>query len=121
VVIIVVIDPVIDSGTILILNTFSEAAERVIPISSLFILNLNGTKFNPGLLHENQLEQTQLSTWCIYHNSDIIHRPVYLKQDDSETGFCLRLKVELTQLDPTDRVSLTGHQLWVQALSIVTN
>jgi hypothetical protein len=34
---------------------------------------------------------------------DIIHPPVfYLKHDVSETGVCLRHKVERTQLGPTD-------------------
>jgi hypothetical protein len=38
---------------------------------------------------------------------DIIHRPVfYLKQDFSDTGFCLRLQVEPTQMGPTDRATL---------------
>jgi hypothetical protein len=37
----------------------------------------------------------------------IIHRPVfYLKRDFSETGFCLRLQVESTHLDPIDGASL---------------
>jgi hypothetical protein len=31
---------------------------------------------------------------------------VYLKHDISETGFCLRVQVELTQLDAIDRASL---------------
>jgi hypothetical protein len=38
---------------------------------------------------------------------DIIHRPVlYLKHDVSETGFCLRLQVEITQVGPIERASL---------------
>jgi hypothetical protein len=38
---------------------------------------------------------------------DIIHRPVfYLKQSVSETGFCLLLQGEPTQLGPVDRASL---------------
>jgi hypothetical protein len=37
---------------------------------------------------------------------DIIHRPVFIqKHKVSETGFCLRLQVERTQLGPTDRAS----------------
>jgi hypothetical protein len=37
---------------------------------------------------------------------DIIHRPVfYLKYDISETGICLRLQVEPTQLGPIDGAS----------------
>jgi hypothetical protein len=40
-------------------------------------------------------------------NLDIIHRPAfYLKHDVSETGFCLRLPVEPTQLDPVQVASL---------------
>jgi hypothetical protein len=35
---------------------------------------------------------------------DIIYRPVfYLRHNVSETEFCLRLQVEITQLDPIDR------------------
>jgi hypothetical protein len=42
-----------------------------------------------------------------YHNMDIIHRPVfYLKHNVLETGFCLRLKVEPTELSQIDRASL---------------
>jgi hypothetical protein len=38
---------------------------------------------------------------------DIIHRPVfYLKHSPSDTGFRLRLQVEPTQLEPTDRFDL---------------
>jgi hypothetical protein len=38
----------------------------------------------------------------------IIHRPVlYLKQDVSETRFCLRLQAEPTQLGQIDRTSLS--------------
>jgi hypothetical protein len=34
------------------------------------------------------------------------HRPVYItKQNISETGFCLRLQVEPTQLGPIDRAT----------------
>jgi hypothetical protein len=45
---------------------------------------------------------------------DINHRPVfYLKQNVSETVFCLRLQVELTQLGPTDRSSLCFRPNWV--------
>jgi hypothetical protein len=38
---------------------------------------------------------------------DIIHRPIFLSNTHniSETGFCLRLQVESTQLDPIDRAS----------------
>jgi hypothetical protein len=37
---------------------------------------------------------------------DIVHRPVlYVKHDVSETGFCLRPQVKLTQLDPIDRAT----------------
>jgi hypothetical protein len=36
----------------------------------------------------------------------IVHHPnFYLKHDFSETGFCLSIQVELTQLGPTDRAS----------------
>jgi hypothetical protein len=38
---------------------------------------------------------------------DIIHGPVfYLKHGISETGFCLRLQVELSQVGQTDRASI---------------
>jgi hypothetical protein len=38
---------------------------------------------------------------------DIIHRPVfYLKHHVSEAGFCLRLKVEPTQISPAERAIL---------------
>jgi hypothetical protein len=35
---------------------------------------------------------------------DIIHRPIvlYIKHDDSDTGFCQRLQVEPTQFGPLD-------------------
>jgi hypothetical protein len=37
---------------------------------------------------------------------DIIFRPAYIsKYNVSETGFCLRLQVEPTQLGPIDRAS----------------
>jgi hypothetical protein len=37
---------------------------------------------------------------------DIIHRPVYItKHNVSETGFCLRLQIKLTQLGPINRAS----------------
>jgi hypothetical protein len=37
---------------------------------------------------------------------DCFHRPVFiLKHNVSETGFCLRLQVEPTQLGPIDRIS----------------
>jgi hypothetical protein len=38
---------------------------------------------------------------------DIIHRLVHFlkKHNVSETGFCLRLQVKPTQLDPIDRAS----------------
>jgi hypothetical protein len=40
---------------------------------------------------------------------DIIHRPdFYLKHKASETGFCLRLQIEPTQLCPIDSASLCG-------------
>jgi hypothetical protein len=39
---------------------------------------------------------------------DIIHRPAfYLKHKVLETGFCLRIPVEPTQLGPIDRVGLS--------------
>jgi hypothetical protein len=42
---------------------------------------------------------------------DIILRPVfYLKHYVSQTGFCLRLQVEPTQLVPKDRASLSPDQ-----------
>jgi hypothetical protein len=45
-------------------------------------------------------------------NLDIIYRLVfYLKYDISETGFCFRLQVEPTQLDPIGRVNLYWTQL----------
>jgi hypothetical protein len=38
---------------------------------------------------------------------NIIHRPdFYLKHNVSETGFCLHLQVEDTQLGPEDRANL---------------
>jgi hypothetical protein len=41
---------------------------------------------------------------------DIIHRPFfYLKHDVWETGFCLRLQVERTQLGQIDRASFWGR------------
>jgi hypothetical protein len=44
---------------------------------------------------------------------DIINRPVFhLKHHVSETGFCLRLQVEPTQLGSTDRAILC---LWTPA------
>jgi hypothetical protein len=47
---------------------------------------------------------------------DIIHRPIYyLKHNISETGFCLGLHVESTQLGPIYRASLSGQRL---ALSV---
>jgi hypothetical protein len=43
----------------------------------------------------------------------IIHRPnLYLKQNVSETRFCLRLQVERAQLGPIDRTIL---YLWTPA------
>jgi hypothetical protein len=36
---------------------------------------------------------------------NIIHRHVYISKHVSETGFCLRLQVEPTQLGPIDRTS----------------
>jgi hypothetical protein len=46
-------------------------------------------------------------------NPDIIHRHVfYLKHDVSETGFCLRLRAETTQLGPTDRASPRLRRHW---------
>jgi hypothetical protein len=45
---------------------------------------------------------------------DIIHRPVfYLNHNVSETGFCLRLQVEPTQLGPTDKSNLSADY-WAQ-------
>jgi hypothetical protein len=39
---------------------------------------------------------------------DIIHRPVfYLKHNVSETGFCLRLHVETTQIGAVGRANLS--------------
>jgi hypothetical protein len=55
---------------------------------------------------------------------DIIHRPVfYLKHDVSETGFCLHLRVELTQLGPIDTASLClwPHCHWWCSSSSVTD
>jgi hypothetical protein len=44
--------------------------------------------------------------WCNYHNCGH-YRPVcHLVHDVSETGCCLRLEVEPTQLDPIDRANL---------------
>jgi hypothetical protein len=38
---------------------------------------------------------------------DIIHRAVFhLKHDVSETGLCLHLQVEPTQIDPIERANL---------------
>jgi hypothetical protein len=37
---------------------------------------------------------------------DIIHRPVFIKNNISETGFCLRLLLEAIQLGPLDTASL---------------
>jgi hypothetical protein len=34
---------------------------------------------------------------------DIIHRPVFVKHDVSQIGFCLRLQVESTEVGPIDR------------------
>jgi hypothetical protein len=44
--------------------------------------------------------------------SDINHRPViYLKHDVSETGFCLRIQAEPTQLSPVvGLVSVSGPE-----------
>jgi hypothetical protein len=36
---------------------------------------------------------------------DIIRRPVFILKHVSETGFCLRLQVEPTQLGPIDTAS----------------
>jgi hypothetical protein len=38
---------------------------------------------------------------------DIIHRPVLLRHDVSETEFSLRLHVKLTRMSPIERVSLS--------------
>jgi hypothetical protein len=41
---------------------------------------------------------------------DIIHRFVfYLKHKVLESGFCLRLQVEPTQLGPIEKVSISGQ------------
>jgi hypothetical protein len=38
---------------------------------------------------------------------DIVHRPIfYLKQDVSETGFCLHHEVEHTHVGPIEKASL---------------
>jgi hypothetical protein len=48
---------------------------------------------------------------------DIIHRPVlYLNHDISETGFCLRLQVEPTDMGQIDAASLVSGE--VEASSI---
>jgi hypothetical protein len=48
---------------------------------------------------------------------DIIHRPVYiLKHNVSETGFCFRLQVKLTQLGPIDTAA--GTQLMLQSTEL---
>jgi hypothetical protein len=47
---------------------------------------------------------------------DIIHLPVFLKHNVSETGFCLRLLVETIQFGPIDRASLCLHRSFVQSL-----
>jgi hypothetical protein len=36
---------------------------------------------------------------------EVTHRPDFLKHDVSETRLCLRFKVKLNLLDPTDRAS----------------
>jgi hypothetical protein len=49
---------------------------------------------------------------------DIIHRPViYLKHDISDTGFCLHLQVEPTQLRPIYRTSLCLCDSYIIILS----
>jgi hypothetical protein len=53
------------------------------------------------------------SLWRWYINTiivflDIIHRPVFIYNNVSETEFCLRLQVEPTQLGPIDKAQLHG-------------
>jgi hypothetical protein len=45
-------------------------------------------------------------------------RCFYLKHDVSETGFCLRLQVELTQLGPIDRIK-TGRWIMSRNTTVV--
>jgi hypothetical protein len=66
-----------------------------------------------------------IGSWRWYISITILdasHRPVfYLKQNVSDTGFCLRLEVELTQFGPLDRVKhVSGHQQQYQSLLLVS-
>jgi hypothetical protein len=67
-----------------------------------FLLEANGQLHAPATFSPGK------GTWyplCRYlRGLDIIHRPaLYLKHDISETGFCLRLQVETTQMGPIQR------------------
>jgi hypothetical protein len=47
----------------------------------------------------------QLANGITFIIMDIIHRPAFHLKYFSETGFCLRLQVEYTQVGPIDRIS----------------
>jgi hypothetical protein len=88
--------------------------------SSMFLQNIrthipNKTSSHISLMHPREPRNfckvkrkvVSKSLWRCYINRiivflDIIHRPVFIV---SESGFCLRLQVEPTQLGPIDRAS----------------
>jgi hypothetical protein len=62
-------------------------------------------------------ELEEMEEWYNYHDFGY-HRPVfYLKQNVSETGFCLRLRMGLTLMGQTERVSLCLRTYWAQLRS----
>jgi hypothetical protein len=86
------------------------------PRHCVFYLELNSTLYLTGntlrLHYEPNRSMLSIGSWRWYINItitilDIMHRPVfYLKHDVSETGFCLRLQVEPTQLCAIAKASL---------------
>jgi hypothetical protein len=70
---------------------------------------------NSFLTYVFYILKRSIGLWRRYVNKtiiilDTINRPIfYLKHNVSEIGFSSRLRVELTQLSPTNRVSLCLH------------
>jgi hypothetical protein len=62
----------------------------------------NNTTLNSDINAEPGDKETKVITIITMTTSDIIHRPVFYlkKRDVSETGFCLHLQVEPTQMRP---------------------
>jgi hypothetical protein len=78
------------------------------PIPETIWLSRSNTLYDIVLLVLREVGKLQLAdeAWPVSTTItilDIIHRRVfYLKRDISETKFCLRFQVEITQVGPTD-------------------